>query len=115
METPPTSAALAVAPITSLSPKRAVMISDLTDAVLKDVADAYVNDPVGTSRSAGRRAGRSAHPTAGTARSTRRFPPITCTVCQVTYITAVALSPSISPEGWVCGLCLQDLVVDPPA
>lgn len=115
METPTTSAALAVAPITSLSPKRAVMIDDRTDALLNEVADDYMNDPVPTSRSARRRSGRGAHATAGTGRSTRRFTPITCTVCQVTYISAPALSPSVSPAGWVCGVCLQDLLVDPPA
>ena len=114
METPPTSVSRAVAPITSLSPKRAVMIDDLPDALFNEVADACADDPVLASRPARRRAGRGAHATAGTGHPTRRFPPRTCTVCQVTYITAVALPPSVSPEEWVCGVCLQDPRVDPP-
>lgn len=114
METPTTSAALAVVPITSLSPKRAVMIDQLTDVILNEGSDAYMSDPVPTSGPARRLARRGAHATSGTGRSTRRCPPITCTMCRVTYITAVALPPSVSPEDWVCGVCLQDLLGDPP-
>ena len=79
METPVPSAALASAPITSVSPKRAVMIDDraeLSDSARK----------------------RSAHPAGSGRRSAR------CATCQVTYI-AMALPPSAITEGWVCDVC----------
>ncbi len=114
METPPTSAAHAVAPITSLSPRRVVMIDDLMDVVLDEVADENVSHPANTPRSTRRRAGVAGRSTAGSGPSTRRCPPITCTNCQVTYMTTVALPPSVSPEGWVCDVCLRDLLMDAP-
>ena len=109
METPFTSTPPAADPVTSLAIKRAVMIDDLTHALLNKIADDSAPDPVPSSRPSRRRASRRTGPRAGTGRSN---PPITCTVCHVTYMTTVALPPSVSPEYWVCGLCLGNLPVE---
>jgi hypothetical protein len=37
----------------------------------------------------------------------RRFPPITCTVCRITYLTP-GLQASSPPADWVCSVCLAD-------
>lgn len=110
METPLTSAAPAADPITSLAHKRAVMIDDLTDVLLDGITDA---DPLEPAHPARQRAGRRTRATARSSDSNRECPPITCTACRVTYIATVALPASVSPEGWICGGCLGDLLIDP--
>jgi hypothetical protein len=38
----------------------------------------------------------------------RRFPPITCTACRVTYLTAIRWRASAPAAAWVCPHCLGD-------
>jgi hypothetical protein len=45
----------------------------------------------------------------------RRTPPITCSACDVTYLTGVALPSSVPAAHWVCATCLGDLLGSEPA
>ncbi len=38
----------------------------------------------------------------------RRFPPITCTACRVTYITDVGSRAPARATGWVCPRCRDE-------
>jgi hypothetical protein len=109
MEAPSIVAAPAVIEITSIAPKRAVMIDNLTEVLLDDFADASMDrlaHPSQPSRSRTRR--RTQTRFGATDRPGHRCPPITCSTCRVTYLTGVDLPASVSPDGWVCGVCLGD-------
>jgi hypothetical protein len=40
----------------------------------------------------------------------RRTPPITCTACDVIYLTADPLPASVRTTDWICGGCLVGLL-----
>jgi hypothetical protein len=44
----------------------------------------------------------------------RRTPPITCTACDVIYLTAVPLPAAVTPDHWICGGCLRELLGPDP-
>jgi hypothetical protein len=111
MEAPSMSPAPAVIGITSVAPKQAVMIDNLTKVILDGDADASMDrlaHPSHPSRLRTRRRTQARFRSAD--HRTRRCPPITCSTCRVTYLTVVGLPASVSPEGWVCGVCLGDLL-----
>jgi hypothetical protein len=106
------SPAPAIAGITSIAPKRAVMIDDLTKVGLDGAADSSTEHLADPSRPSRVRSRRRTKAKFGAAEGLARLcSPITCSTCRVSYLTVVGLSESDSPNGWVCAVCGDHLEV----
>ena len=103
METPATSSA---APITSLAPKRAVMIDDLSRALFERVNDGGDTDPVDAWRS-NHGDGRRSRTARGEDRAPHRKT-LTCTSCHIVHIGTSVDAAEATGTDWVCPTCTVD-------